>query len=632
MPAAASRSRARRLLSGASMSARVRGEATPRTLEPTAITGPNTGSAPSVIAQVRPAPGITARCTTTSRAAAVPCSPGRGMQVAPGTGQRAPVGDRGLAAVLPGAHERERDGIVHSSRGRLRVGHRRDDRARGRRDAERRKKLARLRRRPCVRASVRRTLAQTFGRVEIGRLRVRLRRRDFEQPLLVAPVRRQERERVDGVLGREEVRDAAGLQRMVHVGPIDRAQPRAEDRLGGVARDGRHRVRRLDGADDRARHVQRDDGIGVRVGKRGRDHGRELRGLRVAAHVDRIRARRSRAAAACRAPRPCPARSARARRRRRPRNRPPAPRVRARSTRSRAGRRAGSCPSRGCAPPRTTACTRARAQYPPASAPPSNTASGAMPGSPSASVSSARSSERPALSTTTGLVRAAARSADRKAPRFAHALDVEQDAVGHRVVHQRLEQLAESDVDAASERHHRREAHLHRAREIEHRRADGARLRDEREPSRERHRRAERRVEPDVRAYDPERARPEQPDAALPRDRRDFAPPRARRRVVRDLRERHQRGGPDLRARVVEDPRHRRRRGGDDREVDRLANRGERRMRGSAEQPPMVRIDGEDVAVDRPASRFSKTVRPSEPVRSDAPTSATDFGVSSGAR
>ena len=33
-----------------------------------------------------------------------------------------------------------------------------------------------------------------------------------------------------------------------------------------------------------------------------------------------------------------------------------------------------------------------------------------------------------------------------------------------------------------------------------------------------------------------------------------------------------------------------------------------------------------------PASRFSKTVRPSEPVRSDAPTSATDFGVSSGAR
>ena len=83
---------------------------------------------------------------------------------------------------------------------------------------------------------VRARLANASAAREVGRLRIRLRRRHFEQPFLVAPIRREKRERVDGVLRRVEVRDAARLERLLHCRPVDRAEPRAEHRLARTPR------------------------------------------------------------------------------------------------------------------------------------------------------------------------------------------------------------------------------------------------------------------------------------------------------------------------------------------------------------------------------------------------------------
>ena len=124
----------------------------------------------------------------------------------------------------------------------------------------------------------------------------------------------------------------------------------------------------------------------------------------------------------------------------------------------------------------------------------SNTAS-ALGAAPGPRCVPARRRERPDFSTTTGLVRAAARSADRKRRAIAQRLDVEQDAVGAGIEQQRVEQLAEVDVERVAQRDHRREADAGGRREIEHRRAHGARLRDQREPAGQRLHGAERRVE-----------------------------------------------------------------------------------------------------------------------------------------
>ena len=105
-----------------------------------------------------------------------------------------------------------------------------------------------------------------------------------------------------------------------------------------------------------------------------------------------------------------------------------------------------------------------------------------------------------------------------EAPRVADRLGVKQDAVGVRVDDERVEQLAETDVDRAAQRHHRGEADADGRGEVEHRRAHRARLRDEREPAPVRDGIAERRVESDVGADDAERVRPEQPDAVRDRD------------------------------------------------------------------------------------------------------------------
>ena len=83
---------------------------------------------------------------------------------------------------------------------------------------------------------------------------------------------------------------------------------------------------------------------------------------------------------------------------------------------------------------------------------------------------------------------------------------------------QRVEQLAETDVDPAAERDDGREPDAGRGGEIEHRGADGPRLCDQRKTARMRHDGAVRRIEPDVGAHHAERMRTEHADAARLRD------------------------------------------------------------------------------------------------------------------
>ena len=124
------------------------------------------------------------------------------------------------------------------------------------------------------------------------------------------------------------------------------------------------------------------------------------------------------------------------------------------------------------------------------------------------------------------------RSADMNRARIADRFHVQQDAVGRGVVDERLEDLAEADVDPGAERHHRREPDVVRAREVEHGGAHGSGLRDEREPSRTRERCAERGVQSDVRAHDAECAGAEHPDALRARGIEHVALPGVGGRVV----------------------------------------------------------------------------------------------------
>ena len=198
-------------------------------------------------------------------------------------------------------------------------------------------------------------------------------------------------------------------------------------------------------------------------------------------------------------------------------------------------------------------------------------------------------------------------------------------------MNERFEELAESDVDAGAERHHCREADVVRTGEVEHRGANGARLRDEREPARTRQRRAERRVEPDVGAHDAECAGTENAYVLRSRHGQEIALPRLRGRTAAfGVREQHRRA--HLPSGLLQDAGDRARRCGDDGEVDRLADACDRGVDRAAEKVATVRIDGVHASRVRAAQQFSYTVRPSEPSRSEAPISATDFGVSNGAR
>ena len=129
--------------------------------------------------------------------------------------------------------------------------------------------------------------------------------------------------------------------------------------------------------------------------------------------------------------------------------------------------------------------------------------------------------------------------------------------------------------------------------EIEHRRADRARLRDQRETARQRRRRAERRVEADVGADDAERARADERASAASRAIADIA------RTTRARRRDRRRAGALISTAVfslpvgsaLEDLRHGVRRRRDDREVDRLPIAASELVRATAEHARVVRID-----------------------------------------
>ena len=290
-------------------------------------------------------------------------------------------------------------------------------------------------------------LADALCRGEVWRLGIRLRRRHLEQPFLVTAIGGEIRKRIDGVFRREEVRDAARVQSDLHVLPIDRAEPCAQHRFVGAARDGGDGMRRLQCADDRARHVQHQDRIRVGVRQRGRDRGGEPGGRRVAAHVDGVLAGDLR-------------RQQRVQRRNggwrqlRERNalgrsaiggkdagtaavgyddEPLAARNLAQRENARRGEelRIGSHTHRAGA-------RKCRVEH---------------------HVGHDRRSQRvgegalartPRLENDYGFgARRGAQRRDERA-RIAHAFDVEQDAVGRRIVDQRVEQFAEADIDAAA--------------------------------------------------------------------------------------------------------------------------------------------------------------------------------------
>ena len=137
--------------------------------------------------------------------------------------------------------------------------------------------------------------------------------------------------------------------------------------------------------------------------------------------------------------------------------------------------------------------------------------------------------------------------------RGSHRFDVEQYSVGAGIKHQCVQQFAEPDVDATTQRGNSRKADLHLRGEVEHRRAHRARLRYQCQPARERSGRTERRVEPDVGAHDAERTRADQSDAAPLGNGQDIATPCTPYRRIVGIRKRHQYRSPDARLGVIKD-------------------------------------------------------------------------------
>ena len=137
-----------------------------------------------------------------------------------------------------------------------------------------------------------RPFAHALRRREIERLGLGLRRRHFEQPLLVAPIRREERERLDRVLRREEIGDAARLQRLARFRSFSIAPSHArEHQLRRAARDRRDGARGVGRGCRGQRHVQHEHGVGVGVGEHRDDGVGDALRRRVAADVERVVAR-----------------------------------------------------------------------------------------------------------------------------------------------------------------------------------------------------------------------------------------------------------------------------------------------------------------------------------------------------
>ena len=184
-----------------------------------------------------------------------------------------------------------------------------------------------------------------------------------------------------------------------------------------------------------------------------------------------------------------------------------------------------------------------------------------------------------------------------EASRVADAFGVQQDAVGSRIGDQRIQPFTEPDVDRAPQRNHGGEADARRPGEIEHRRADRAGLRDEREPAAAGDRAAERRIEPDSSANHAERMGTEHPNAARGRAGHELVAPAPRVGVLQRWRREDDRR-LDAGARgVSEHVGHRVRRRDDQRKVDRLRNGGERRVRAPREYSTVAGIDNVERAV-----------------------------------
>ena len=142
--------------------------------------------------------------------------------------------------------------------------------------------------------------------------------------------------------------------------------------------------------------------------------------------------------------------------------------------------------------------------------------------------------------------------------RVAHALEIQQDRAGVAVGGEPVQQVAEIDVDGVAQRDHRGKAQPARARPLDHRRADRARLRHQGQVALRRPVRGEAREQLRVRRDHAQAVRPHHAQPALARD-------RLQRLVVRTGAFAHVAGQHDHRARsgiggAHRHPRHRGRR------------------------------------------------------------------------
>ena len=402
------------------------------------------------------------------------------------------------------------------------------------------------------------------------------------------------------------------MQRVADVRPFDRAQPRCQHRLRGAERRDSDCTRRLRSTRQWPVDVQREHGVDVGVMQCRRHRRRKERGRRVAPHVDGIRRRhmsgqyprqrglrfrrehgqwdtaigsrvgghRARAAPIGDDGEPIAARN-------------PAHRENPRGSKE---LRVGDCAHRSGALHRRVEHSIGRWRIEPDRI--------ALP-------RSAASQHNHRLGPRSGPQRG------HEPARIAHRLDVQQDAVGRRIVDERIEHVAESDVVRGSQRKNGRKADAQWRGETEHRRADRSRLSDERKPPRTRSNRSNRRIEPDVGADHTERVRSEDPNSSLARRRRDSAQKAMgfafveRRRRVEDR-------GLDARMRaIVEDGGDGRTRRCDQRKLDGLADVAERDEAPLAEYALAPRVDEVELArkaareqiLDQHATHRSRAVR-----------------------
>src|SRR5262249_18823140 len=159
-------------------------------------------------------------------------------------------------------------------------------------------------------------------------------------------------------------------------------------------------------------------------------------------------------------------------------------------------------------------------------------------------------------------------------------------------------QFAEPDIDAAAERDDQREPDACRRSKSEHRCADGARLRDQREASAACTAGADGCVESDACAYHAERMRSHEPNAARARHRENLGTRASSIGGSLRWRRKDERGLRAGACAFVENATHRGRWDRDQREIDRASDCCKRRIRALAENATMVGVDRKQRAVE----------------------------------